>query len=69
MAKYVLPIMIEANSKQEAEQKLLQLLKVGKEYQKFTFNDVFGGIVTACTEVVTFLDDYKKAKNLSQRKT
>ena len=68
MAKYVLPIMIEANTRQEAENKLLQLLKVGSEYKKVTLNDALGGIVKVCTEVADIFEHYKKNNVVAAKK-
>ncbi len=50
MRKYVLPIIIEANSKAEAEEKLRKLLDIAATYKKATWNDVLGSIVDVLRE-------------------
>ncbi len=62
MGRYVLPIIIEAGSKAEAEEKLHKLLEIGANHKQFTWNDVLGGLVGALKEYQ--LD--KKLKNQSR---
>lgn len=50
MGKYVLPIIIKANSKAEAEEKLRKLLDIAATYKKVTWNDVLGSIVDVLRE-------------------
>lgn len=59
MGRYVLPIVIEANSKIEAEEKLSKLLEVAAKYKQFTWNDVMGGLVDALKE----FEQYQRHKN------
>lgn len=51
MGKYVLPIIIEAKSKLEAEEKLRKLLEIGAAYKSVTWNDVLGSLVNAFREI------------------
>jgi len=50
MAFYTLPIQIEATSKQEAEQKLQQLLKGAALPQRTILNKVLGGVAVEIIE-------------------
>jgi len=67
MAFYTLSIQIEATSKQEAEQKLQQLLKGAALPQRTILNKVLGGVAVEIME--HYLVQSKKTSRLDKVKT
>ena len=67
MAFYTLSIQIEATSKQEAEQKLQQLLKGAALPQRTILNKVLGGVAVEIME--HYLAQNRKTTRLDKVKT
>ncbi len=54
-------VFIEANSRVEAEQKIIEFQRIVSEYKKYTMNDALGKVVTVCSKTIEVLDIIKKA--------
>jgi hypothetical protein len=61
MPLYTLPIQIEANSRKEAEEKLLTFMKIAAEHKKVTLNDVLGSVTKLCSELSVIAQRHNKA--------
>lgn len=51
MGHFAFTVVIEADSRQEAERKLLEFQTIVSNYKKYTINDLFGDVIKACSTV------------------
>lgn len=61
MTLYTFPIQIEANSRKEAEEKLLEFMKIAAAHKKVTTNDVMGNLAKLCSELYVIFQRHNKA--------
>ncbi len=61
MQLYTLPIQIEANSRKEAEEKLLEFMKIAAEHKKVATNDVMSNVAKLCSVLYVFYQRHNEA--------